>query len=69
MRARHVIVIIAIAVLAVAAKLLFFPLHNAGAISSQQAGLDVHQMHKDANIQKMPAQDVNDMSLVFDRNN
>jgi hypothetical protein len=52
-----------------AAKLFVFPLKNSGAISSQQADFDVHQMHKDTGIQKMPAQGVNDMSLLFDRNN
>jgi hypothetical protein len=35
-------------------------LHN-----SAKAGLDVHQMHKDANIHKMPHQHVHDMSHVF----
>jgi hypothetical protein len=28
-------------------------------------GLDIHQMHKDANIHKMPHQHVHDKSLVF----
>jgi hypothetical protein len=28
-------------------------------------GLDIHQMHKDANIHKMPHQHVHDMSHVF----
>ena len=67
MRARLVVTIIAIAVLAVATKLIFFPLKNAEAITSQT--LDVQQMHKDANMQRILVQDVNDMSLVFDRNN
>jgi hypothetical protein len=39
-------------------------LHN-----SPKAGLDVHQMHKDANIHKMPHQRVHDMGPVFDHNN
>jgi hypothetical protein len=37
-------------------------LHN-----TAKAGLDVHQMHKDTNIHKMPIQHFNDKSLVFDR--
>jgi hypothetical protein len=35
-------------------------LHN-----TAKAGLDVHQMHKDANIHKMPHHRVHDMGLVF----
>jgi hypothetical protein len=34
-----------------------------------KAGLDVHQMHKDANIHKMPHQRIHDKSVVFDRKN
>jgi hypothetical protein len=29
--------------------------------------LNVHQMHKDANIHKMPHQHIHDMSVVFHR--
>lgn len=67
MRARHVIVIVAIAMLAVGARLFLFP-PKSEAISSD-AGLDILQMHKDKDMKKIPAQDVSDMSLVFDRNN
>jgi hypothetical protein len=65
MRARYVIGIIVIAVLAVGAKLLLSP-PKSEALSSD-AGLDVQQMHKDK--QKIPDQNWSDMSLVFDRNN
>lgn len=67
MRAYHVIAIVAIAILAVGARLFLFPPKSEAIVSD--AGLDVNQMHKDKNIQKIPAQDMNDMSLVFDRNN
>jgi hypothetical protein len=65
MRTRYVIGIIAIAILAVGAKLLLSP-PKSEAISSD-AGLDIQQMHKDKH--KIPDQDWSDMSLVFDRNN
>jgi preprotein translocase subunit SecG len=67
MRVRYVIGIIVIAVLAVGAKLLLSP-PKSEALSSD-AGLDVQQMHKDKNVQKIPDQNWSDMSLVFDRNN
>jgi hypothetical protein len=67
MRARYVIGIIAIAILAVGARLFLFP-PKSEALSSD-AGLDVQQMHKDKNVQKIPDQNWRDMSLVFDHNN
>lgn len=65
MRAHHLIAIIAIAILAVGARLILFP-PKSEAISAD-AGLDIQQMHKDT--QKIPDQNWIDMSLVFDRNN
>jgi hypothetical protein len=65
MRARYVIVIIAIAILAVDTRLFLFP-PKSEALSSD-AGLDIQQIHKDK--QKIPDQNWSDMSLVFDRNN
>ena len=67
MRARSVIVIIAIAMLAVGAKLVLNPPKSE--VLSLDAGLDVQQIHKDKNMQKISAQEWGDMSLVFDRNN
>jgi hypothetical protein len=66
MRARYVIGIIAIAVLAVGARLILFP-PKSEAIPADAAGLDIQQMYKDK--QKIPDQNWSDMSLVFDRNN
>jgi hypothetical protein len=66
MRARYVIVIITIAILAIGIRLLFPPKSEA---LSSDAGLDVQQMHKDKNVKKIPDQNWSDMSLVFDRNN
>jgi hypothetical protein len=65
MRLPQVIVIIAIAILAVGARLFLFP-PKSEAISSD-AALDISQMYK--NKQNIPVQDARDMSLVFDRNN
>jgi hypothetical protein len=67
MRARYVIVIITIAILVVGARLVLFA-PKSEALSSG-SGLDVQQMHKDKNVQKIPDQNWSDMSLVFDRNN
>lgn len=66
MRARYAIVIIAIAILAIGAKLFVFPPKDAAAIYSP-AGLDIQQMHKDK--KNIPVREMSDMSLVFDRNN
>ena len=63
MRARYAIVIMAIAILAVGAKLFVFPSKEPAVT---QAGLDIHQMHKDKT--NIPIQEMSDMSLVFDRN-
>jgi hypothetical protein len=65
MRARYVIVVIAIAILAVGARLFLFP-PKSEALSSD-AGLDIQKIYKDK--QKIPDQNWSDMSLVFDRNN
>jgi hypothetical protein len=69
MRARYVIAIIAIAILAVAAKPTLFPPKSE--VISSDSGLDIQQMHKDKDkdMKKIPVQDLSDMSLVFDRNN
>lgn len=64
MRARYLILIIAIALLAVGAKLFVFPPQNAAAT---YAGMNIQQMHNDK--KNIPVQEWSDMSLVFDRNN
>jgi hypothetical protein len=67
MRERYITVIVAIGILAVGAKLILLPPKNAGAISSS-VGLDIQQVQEDKNVQQIPAQEMIDMSLVFDRN-
>jgi hypothetical protein len=66
MRARFLIAIIAIAILAVGARLFLFPPESEA--FSSDAGLNIQQVRKDANVQKLPLREMNDMSLVFDRN-
>jgi len=64
---RYAIVIIAITILAVGARLSLFP-PKSEAFSSEDAGLNIQQVRKDTNMQKLPVREMNDMSLVFDRN-
>jgi hypothetical protein len=63
---RYVIVVIAITILAVGARLFLFP-PTLEAFSAD-AGLNIQQIRKDVNVQKLPVRKMNDMSLVFDRN-
>jgi hypothetical protein len=65
MRARLVIVTIAIALLSAGARLFLYPPESEAIIGD--ADLDIQQMQKDK--QKVPDQNWSDMSLVFDRNN
>lgn len=67
MRERYITVIVAIGILAVGAKLILLPLKNAGANSSS-VGLDIQQVQQDKNVRQIPAQEMIDMSPVFDRN-
>jgi hypothetical protein len=71
MRIHHVIVIIAIAILAIGARLFLFP-PKSEAFSeafSSDAGLNIQEVRKNVNMQKLPNRKVDDMSLVFDRMN
>jgi hypothetical protein len=67
MRARLLITIIAIAILAVGARLFLFPPESEA--FSSDAGVNIQQVRKDVNVEKLPNQKMNDMSLVFDRMN
>jgi hypothetical protein len=60
------IVSIAITILAVGARLSLFP-PKSEAFSSD-AGLNIQEVRKNTNMQKLPVQEVDDMSVVFDRN-
>jgi hypothetical protein len=68
---RYAVVIIAVAILAIGARLFLFP-PKSEAFSetfSSDAGLDIQQVRKGVNMQKLPNRKVDDMSLVFDRMN
>jgi hypothetical protein len=66
MRARYVIAIIAITILALGARLSLFPPESEA--FSSNAGLDIQQVRNGVNVHKLPVRQVHDMSLVFDRN-
>jgi hypothetical protein len=66
MRARHVIAVVAISTLVgVGANLAFpsAPTAGADALSIQSAGVDVSQLYQD--VESLPVQQCNDMSLVY----
>ena len=63
---RYALVIIAITILAVGARLSLFP-PKSEAFSSD-AGLNIQEVRKNTNMQKLPVRKLNDMSLVFDHN-
>jgi hypothetical protein len=68
MRARLLVIdVIAIAILAIGASLFFFQPESEA--FSSNAGLNIQQVRKDVNMQKLPNRKVDDMSLVFDRMN
>jgi hypothetical protein len=67
MRAGPLITIIVIAILAVGARLFLFPPESEA--FSSDAGLNIQQVRKDVNVQKLPNRKMDDMSLVFDRMN
>jgi hypothetical protein len=67
MRARYLIAIIAIAILAVGSRLFLFPPESEA--FSSDAGLNIQQVRKGVNMQKLPNRKMDDLSLVFDRMN
>jgi hypothetical protein len=63
---RYAVVIIAITILALGARLSLFP-PKSEAFSSD-GGLNIQEVRKNTNMQKLPVRKLNDMSLVFDHN-
>jgi hypothetical protein len=65
MRARHVIAVIAVILVGVGVKLIFFTAATAEAdpLSIKSVGVDVSQLHQ--NVKTVPVQKFHDMSLVF----
>jgi hypothetical protein len=64
MRARHLIAVVAIILLAVGVKAIFFaaPTAEADALSGRSVGVDVSQLHQA--VKNLPVQKLDDMSLV-----
>jgi hypothetical protein len=67
MRAYHVVLVVAVILVGVAVKLIFFatPIAEANSQSIKPVSLDVSQVHP--NIKGLPTQQFNDRSLVFRR--
>jgi hypothetical protein len=65
MRAHHVIAVVAVILVGVGLKVIFFAAPTAEADSRpiKSAGVDISQIHQ--NIKSLPVQKIHDMSLVF----
>jgi hypothetical protein len=65
MRAHHVIAVVAVILVGVGLKLIFFtaPTAEAVSLSIRSEGVDVSQLHQ--NVRNLPVQEFHDMSLVF----
>ena len=65
MRAHHVIAVVAVILVGVGVKLIFFiaPTAEAESLSIKSVGMDVSQLHQ--NVKNLPVQKLHDMSLVF----
>jgi len=65
MRTYHAIAVVAVILVGVGVKLIFFsaPTAEADPLASRKAGLDVSRMHE--NVKNLPEQKVHDMSVVF----
>ncbi len=66
MRVHHVIAVVAVLIVGLGAKFYFFPPKQAEAGLIPSVGMNVLQMHQDTNMQTLPVQKMNDMSVVFD---
>jgi hypothetical protein len=65
MRAHHVIAVVAVVLVVVGMKLIFFttPTAEADPLSIQRVGMDVSQLHR--NVKNLSVQKFHDMSFVF----
>ncbi len=66
MRRRHVIVVAVLLVIGLGVKLYVFPPKQAEADPVPHVSMNVLQMHQDMNLQALPVQKANDMSVLFD---
>jgi hypothetical protein len=65
MRSHHVVAVVAVIFIGFGAKLFFFPAPSAEA-NINATSMDVLQMHRDLNIEKLPLQKMRDMTFVSD---
>jgi hypothetical protein len=65
MRAHHVIAVVAVVLVVVGMKLIFFttPTAEADPLSIKSVGMDVSQLHR--NVKNLSVQKFHDMSFVF----
>ena len=65
MRAHHVIAVVAVILVGVGVKLIFFtaPTAEADPLFIKSVGVDVSQLHQ--NVKNLPVQKSHDMSFVF----
>jgi hypothetical protein len=65
MRAHHVIAIVAVILVGVGLKVIFFaaPAAEADSLSIKSVSLDISRMHR--NTENLPVQKIHDMSFVF----
>lgn len=66
MRIHYVIAVVAVFVVGSVGKQFFFPPLKANADAIPSVSINVVQMHRDINVQTLPAQKVRDMAFVFD---
>jgi hypothetical protein len=65
MRSYHVIAVVAVILVGVGVKLIFFaaPTAEADSLANKNKGVDVSQMHR--NVKNLPVQEFHDMSVIF----
>ena len=65
MRAHHLIAVVAVILVGVGVKLIFFtaPTAEADSLSIKNLGVDVSHLHQ--NVKNLPVQKFHDMSFVF----
>jgi hypothetical protein len=65
MRAHHVIAVVAVILVGVGVKLIFFtaPTAEADTLSIKSVGVDVSQLHQ--KVKNLPVQKIHDMTFVF----
>lgn len=66
MRTHHLIAVVAVLIVGVAAKQLFFPPGKAEADMTPHVSMNILQMHRDMNTKDLPVQTMHDMTFALD---